>query len=51
MSPQKDEIAIWVTSKNQAWAAEMSGYSREEISRMYEEARAKGVVCTLRIKK
>ena len=41
-------MAIWVTSKNQEWASEVTGIPLEEIKRRYEERGKRGrVTCTI----
>lgn len=40
-------VRIWVTYDNQAWAASMTGYSREEIAEMYTFARNRKLICSI----
>jgi hypothetical protein len=40
-------MALWVTSKNQPWAAEETGLSQRVIAKMYAAAREKNIVLTI----
>lgn len=42
-------MKLWVTKNNHVWAAEESGLSLEEIKKLYDEARAKKIICTIEV--
>ena len=44
------ESRIWVTAKNQEWAAQVTGLSLDQIKGLYHEARKNKVICTIVVK-
>lgn len=46
---ERRSMRIWVTSKNMAWASEMSGLPLEEIERLYAKAREEKVICKIEV--
>lgn len=44
---ERRKICIWVTAKNQEWAADILGMPLSEIERLYKEAHDDERVCSI----